>query len=345
MKDAVISFPIFGENFKLNPKSYFTVFEKDIYWYGVIIAVGLILAYIYMSRRSRDFNLKSDDVIDILLYAVPIGVIGARLYYVVFYFSQFKADTIGETLYNIIAVWNGGLAIYGGVIFGTLGICLYSRIKKKSLLKILDLASFGVIIGQIVGRWGNFMNREAFGTITNVPWKMGLTTESGTVYVHPTFLYESLWNLIGLIIMHRVSKKHKKYDGQILLIYLSWYGLGRYFIEGLRTDSLYLFGTGVRVSQLLAVVLFGVASVLLVHNWLHGPRIRKAQLEPLCAETSAAAGEVGVILEDKAEIAESDEIEEPQSVIEKEPYIDREGYEYFDDISENTTEEKENENG
>ena len=216
-----------------------------------------------MSRR-KDFGLTDDNIIDLLLWAIPIGVVGARLYYVVFNFSLYKNDLLG-----IFRVWEGGLAIYGGIIFGVLGIYIYHRRSKIPMGTLLDVAGLAVIIGQAVGRWGNFINREAFGGETALPWRMGLIYPDGTsVFVHPTFLYESLWNVLGFILLHIISKKFRKYDGQIFLSYAAWYGLGRFFIEGMRTDSLYLFGTGIRVSQLIGILAFIICFAVLLYNKL-----------------------------------------------------------------------------
>ena len=251
-----ITFPNLGITVNPNPVA-FTVFEKDIYWYGIIIAVGFLLAVLYMMRRAPVFGLTQDDVLDEVLWAVPIGVICARLYYCIFYWELYADNPI-----SVLYIWEGGLAIYGGVIGGALTIIILSKIKKIKTGTLLDVAAMAVIIGQIFGRWGNFMNREAHGAVTDCFFKMGLENAAGEViYYHPTFLYESVWNLVGFIGMHFLTKK-RKFDGQIVLTYLAWYGLGRVWIEGLRTDSLYLFGTGIRVSQLVAalsVVLAGGA--------------------------------------------------------------------------------------
>lgn len=243
-----ISFPNLGITVDPSPVA-FTVFGKDIYWYGIIIACGFVLAVLYMMSRSPSFGLKSDDALDMVLWAVPIGVVCARLYYCVFYWELYEDDPI-----SALYIWEGGLAIYGGIIGGVITILLMSRIKKLPLGVMLDLAGMAVIIGQFCGRWGNFMNREAHGGITDSFLKMGLQNAAGEyVYYHPTFLYESVWNLIGFIGLHFLSKK-RKFDGQVFITYVAWYGLGRAWIEGLRTDSLYLFSTGIRVSQLLAIV-------------------------------------------------------------------------------------------
>ena len=251
-----ITFPNLGITVNPNPVA-FTVFGKDIYWYGIIIAVGFLLAVLYMMRRAPVFGLTQDDVLDEVLWAVPVGVICARLYYCIFYWELCADNPI-----SVLYIWEGGLAIYGGVIGGALTIIILSKIKKIKTGTLLDVAAMAVIIGQIFGRWGNFMNREAHGAVTDCFFKMGLENAAGEViYYHPTFLYESVWNLVGFIGMHFLTKK-RKFDGQIVLTYLAWYGLGRVWIEGLRTDSLYLFGTGIRVSQLVAalsVVLAGGA--------------------------------------------------------------------------------------
>lgn len=257
---TAITFPGLGISVDPAPVA-FTVFGKDIYWYGIIIAAGFLLAYFYMDRRAKVFGLTGDNVLDILLWAVPLGVICARIYYCVFYWDAYRDNPI-----SCLYIWEGGLAIYGGVLGGILGIFLYHKIKKIPLLPMLDLASFGVLIGQICGRWGNFMNQEAHGGETASFLRMGLMDPDGVVhYYHPTFLYESVWNLVGLIALHFLSKK-RKFDGEMFLLYLFWYGLGRAWIEGLRTDSLYLFGTGIRVSQLLALLCVIVAGAFLA--WL-----------------------------------------------------------------------------
>jgi len=262
MSEATITFPILGENFSLNPSNTYTIFGHQFNWYGAIIAFGFLLAVFYVTRRAKHFGLTADNIIDMLIISVPIGVISARLYYVIFNFSLYR-----DNLIDIVKIWEGGLAIYGGVLGGILGVFIYSRVKKIPMTPVLDVGSFGLIIGQTIGRWGNFINREAFGALTDVPWKMGLTTYAGTFYVHPTFLYESLWNIIGFVVLHFYSKK-RKYDGQIFLLYVAWYGLGRVWIEGLRTDSLYLFGTGIRVSQLLALLsLLAALTILLVNRF------------------------------------------------------------------------------
>ena len=215
-----------------------------------------------------------DDISDFAFYVILAGVCGARAYYVIFTWNIYHyletsgtfLYNLGHTLYNCVAVWEGGLAIYGGILAGVLTVVLVCRHKKIPIPAMLDLCCFGLLIGQILGRWGNFMNREAFGAETESFLRMGLTAPDGsTIFVHPTFLYESLWNLAGLLFLILWVKKGKRrYDGQCALLYFFWYGLGRAWIEGLRTDSLYLGGSGIRVSQLLSVLLVLVSGALLL---------------------------------------------------------------------------------
>ena len=259
-RDSVISFPMLGD-FSINPPSSFRLFGLNIYFYGVLIALGFLLAIVYCSRNAKDFGIKADDFYDLMLWIIPCCIIGARLYYVLFNLESYLADP-GK----IFAIRDGGLAIYGGVIVGVLVILFVCRHKKIPIPAMMDLAVFGLLIGQIIGRWGNFMNREAFGAETEIFCRMGLTAPDGSIiYVHPTFLYESLWNLAGLIFLILFTKKgRRKYDGQCALIYFFWYGLGRAWIEGLRTDSLYIGGTGIRVSQALSIALVLISLTILI---------------------------------------------------------------------------------
>ncbi len=254
---------MFGNNFAFTVPGTYTIFGLTLHWYGAIIAVGFLLAYLYADHRTKDFGMTSDNFLSALICAVPAAIIGARLYYVVFNYSIYK-----DNFWDVFKIRNGGIAVYGSIIGAIIGIQIYCHVKKTPIAAYLDVGAFGLLIGQAIGRWGNFMNREAYGAATNVFCRMGLTDASGnTIYVHPTFLYESLWNVLGFILLHFFSKKFKRrYDGQIFAMYIAWYGLGRMFIEGLRTDSLYLFGTGVRVSQLLAAISFVAALIFLAIN-------------------------------------------------------------------------------
>ena len=259
-RDSAISFPLLGD-FTINPPSYFTLFGRNIYFYGVLIALGFLLGILYCGRHSRDFGIKADDFYDVMLWLIPLSIVGARLYFVLFRLEDYLPDPI-----SILYVHEGGLAIYGGVIAGVLCILFVCRHKKIPFAAMLDLIIFGLLIGQVIGRWGNFMNREAFGAETTIFCRMGLTAPDGTtIYVHPTFLYESLWNLVCLVfLIVFVNRGRRRYDGQCALIYFFWYGVGRTWIEGLRTDSLYIGSTGIRVSQLLSVVLAILALTLLL---------------------------------------------------------------------------------
>ena len=253
-----ISFPALG--LTMNPSQSFQIGSLQVHWYGLLIAVGLLLAVLYACGRSKEFGLHEDDLIDGVLCIVPFAVLCARLYYCIFKWENYAANPV-----SILYIWEGGLAIYGGVIGAAIGIVVFSLVKKKkvNLLAVLDITSLGFLIGQAVGRWGNFLNREAFGARTEVFCRMGLmNTMTGLVeYYHPTFLYESVWNLCGFVLLHFLSKK-RKYDGQVALGYLAWYGLGRTFIEGLRTDSLML--GPIRFSQLLAAVSCFAAVLVLI---------------------------------------------------------------------------------
>lgn len=253
-----ISFP--GLGITLNPARTFSVGPLTIHFYGLIIAMGLVLAVFYCMKRSEQFGLKEDDILDGVLWVTPFAILCARIYYVAFSWEMYRDNPI-----SALYIWEGGIAIYGSVIGAALGIVGFCKIKKIRIATVLDLVSIGFLIGQFIGRWGNLFNREAFGAQTETFLRMGLKwSATGEVfYYHPTFLYESLWNMAGFALLHFLSKK-RKYDGQVALGYMAWYGLGRTFIEGLRTDSLW-WGP-FRVSQLLAAVSCIVAVGLLVWN-------------------------------------------------------------------------------
>ena len=258
-RDSIISFPFL--NLTMNPPASFTIFGKTIYFYGVIIAVAFLLGIVYATRHAKYVGLKQDDVYDAVIWMIPFSIIGARLYFVLCQFDYYLNNP-GE----IFAVWEGGLAIYGGIIAGILTVVIVCKIKDIKPLAMVDLLIIACMLGQAIGRWGNFMNREAFGVETEVFCRMGLTNPAGkTIYVHPTFLYESLWNFIGFLLINRFLKSGKrKYNGQCLLLYFVWYGIGRFFIEGLRTDSLYV--GDIRISQLLSLILVLVGLLLLFKN-------------------------------------------------------------------------------
>ena len=253
---SVISFPSLG--IEVNPSRTLELGPLTIHYYGAIIALGLLLAMYYSCKRGKTFGLKEDDILDGFLWITPLAIVCARIYYVVFSWADYKDDPI-----SALYIWEGGIAIYGSVLGAILGMWIFSRVKKVKLAAVLDLILTAFLIGQFIGRWGNFMNREAFGAATDSFLRMGLfnTRTSGWEYYHPTFLYESLWNMAGFALLHFLADK-RKYDGQIALGYAAWYGLGRSWIEGLRVDSLY-WGP-FRVSQVLAAVTCAAAVTILV---------------------------------------------------------------------------------
>ena len=266
LKDVIpstspIAFPgLFGD-WQLTASNKALDIGHGVYWYGIFIAAGLLLGLWFCTKQARRFRLREDDITDGTLWAMPMGILGARLYYIVFYLDLYRAADGSLDFGRMLRIWDGGLAIYGGIIAAFLTAYIVSRVKGFPYLAAMDDAVMGVLIGQMIGRWGNFMNREAFGSVTDVPWRMRLWASTGEAYdVHPTFLYESLWNLVGFLLIWLVLTKRRRFDGQNLLFYLFWYGLGRTWIEGLREDSLYLFdltlfGAPVRVSQALSAVL------------------------------------------------------------------------------------------
>ena len=314
-KYSVISFPTFG--IEWDPQRYFAIGSLNVYVYGIIIATGLLLAVWYAYRRSRQFGLVPDDIADGVLCVTPFAFLCARLYYCVFYWEE---GGYGDNLLSILYIWEGGIAIYGGVIGAILGILVFCKVKKLKVGAVLDIVALGFLIGQCVGRWGNFFNREAFGSETLNFMRMGLyNTITKTVeYHHPTFLYESLWNLVGFIGLHFLSKR-RKYDGQIALGYAAWYGLGRTLIEGLRTDSLY-WGD-FRVSQLLAAVSCAAALLVLIWQWtrVHEPaNLFVNQVALAKAEEEAAAAQEEAETLETAEPAEEAPAEEQSAEVTQE---------------------------
>ena len=294
MRDALISFPMLG-NFTMNPPSGFQLFGRTFYLYGLIIALGFLLGILYCARRTEKLvGIPQDDMYDFVLWLIPTAIIGARLYYVIFRWNEYAAHPA-----DIFKIWEGGLAIFGGILAGLALVIFWCRKRKIPFGALGDLSVYGLLIGQTIGRWGNFVNREAFGRETEVFCRMGLTLPGkNPIYVHPTFLYESLWNFVGFLVLHFYFKKHKrKFDGQIMLLYVAWYGLGRAMIEGLRTDSLYLGGTGIRVSQLLAALSCAAAVVLLVYFLRRGnPPLyidRRAAMQAAEAAAAETAEDTG----------------------------------------------------
>ncbi|MBR5152516.1 MAG: prolipoprotein diacylglyceryl transferase [Clostridia bacterium] len=258
-----ISFPGLGLSFSVS-RVAFEIFGISVYWYGILIALGLSLALLYGFRESKRVGLSGDDLLNMILIAVPVAIVCARTYYVIFSWQDYK-----DNLWSVLDIRGGGIAIYGAII-GICGVILcYCKAKKLSIGKVLDILAVGLLIGQAIGRWGNFINGEAFGGFTTLPWAM--TIKQVAYSVHPTFLYESIWNCGGLILL-LFYKKIKEFDGELFSAYLAWYGLGRVWIEGLRADSLYI--GDFRVSQLLAGATLILGIVLILYG-----RIRRAKIK------------------------------------------------------------------
>lgn len=294
--DAPISFPgLFGDWQFTVPSKALNI-GNGIYWYGIIIAAGMLLGLYFCMKQAHKYGLTGDNVIDTVLWVIPLSVIGARIYYVLFYLDLFRGSDGSINWSSTYRIWDGGLAIYGAVIAVVIvGICV-SRHRGYKLGAMLDLAVMGLLIGQCIGRWGNFMNREAFGAETTLPWRMQLTTVTGQlVEVHPTFLYESLWNLVGLLLIIFVVSKARRFDGENTWFYFLWYGIGRFWVEGLRTDSLYLFnwtigGQPIRVSQALSLVMVFVSLFMLYYNIkLHPHKPEELYVNIVAARNAAAA--------------------------------------------------------
>jgi phosphatidylglycerol:prolipoprotein diacylglycerol transferase len=280
--ERTVEFPGLGLSFTFN--NQVQIGSLTIAWYGIIIACGLALAVIYAYKRFKQFGVDEDKVFYPILAGIFGGIIGARIYYVAFSWSDYGIDfssgkAFWQSIYKLIATWQGGMAIYGGIIGAMLVGLLVAKRCKVKLLPLLDVVGLGFLIGQGIGRWGNFVNVEAFGSNTTLPWGMtgdivvnyltahqaqfaaaGITVDP-SVPVHPCFLYESIWCLVGFVALHFYSK-HRKFDGEVFLLYLAWYGLGRSWLEGLRTDSLMI--GAFRVSQLLSILLVLVSLTILI---------------------------------------------------------------------------------
>ncbi len=256
-----VSFPALGLDFTINEVA-FSIGTYEIRWYAILIATGFLLAFFYAMHRAPYFGVNADKLFDCVIVGFFTAIIGARLYYVIFSWEDYK-----DNLISILYIHKGGLAIYGGLIGALIGGCTMAKIRKVNIPGTLDLVALGFLIGQGLGRWGNFMNQEAFGTETTLPWGM-LSDATGGKTVHPCFLYESLWCLLGFVLLHFFSKKLQRYRGQVFILYLVWYGFERTVVEGLRTDSLYLpFSIGgytPRVSQALSFALVITGIILLI---------------------------------------------------------------------------------
>ncbi|MBQ5841454.1 MAG: prolipoprotein diacylglyceryl transferase [Clostridia bacterium] len=308
LSDTLIQFRLFGNEFTIK-------------WYGVLIAVGFLLAVMYGLQRAKEFDVDPDKMIDVALLSTLMAFVGARLYYV--FFSDDVAEYLADPI-TILQVWKGGLGIYGGIIFAFGFGFLFCKLFKIHFLSMCDIASLGFLIGQAVGRWGNFFNQEAFGTNTDLPWAMtGDIIAAGTngsgydtsLPVHPTFLYESLWCVLGFVLLHILSKRLYRFKGQIFCGYLMWYGIGRFAIESLRTDSL-MAGT-IRTSQLVAILAIlggGILALVLRRRALALPMTledAKPTLAIAVDEAAEPAEEVDEIMVEEEEPS-ADEAPAPQ---------------------------------
>ena len=310
-----ISFPgLFGD-WEFNPDPIAIHVGHGIYWYGIILAAAMLAGLFLCMKQAKRFGLTEDNVMDFVLWAVPCCILGSRIYYVVFYLDLYRTADGGLDWGRIIAIWDGGLAIYGTVIAGVIVALIFTRLKKLRFTAMADLAVMGLMLGQVIGRWANFINREAFGAETTLPWRMKLWTSAYTsIEVHPTFFYESLWNLVGLLLILFVVSRGRRFDGENTCFYFLWYGLGRAWIEGLRTDSLYLFnwtflGQPIRVSQALSVVLAAGAAFLLFYNI----KIKKRTADGLLVNQLAAQAEAASQAEAAAEEAAEEPAEEKET--------------------------------
>ncbi len=256
--ENIIEFPKLGLEFNINENA-FEIGSLVIKWYGIIICLGFLVSLFLAMRSCEKYGITKDDLLDYLLFAMPFAIVGARLYYVVLELDQYKS------IKDVLNIRQGGLAVYGGIIAAVITVIIVSKVKKKSVLTILDFSMPYIMLGQAIGRWGNFTNQEAFGSPTKLPWGMtgniikeNLKSLNISVQslVHPTFLYESLVCLAGFIFMMVYRKKWRKSTGELLALYMIIYGLNRAMIESLRLDSLYIGNTDIRASQLLSVILF-----------------------------------------------------------------------------------------
>lgn len=255
-----VSFPGLGIGLEINPIAFQCPGIK-IYWYGIIISIGFLLAYSYIESRKKDFGFNSNDISNFTIIPSFVAIICARIYYIIFYPGDFYLKNPSE----IFKISHGGIAIYGAIIGGAVSLIIISKIKNKNVLSVLDLMSIGVVIGQCIGRWGNFVNQEAFGSETSLPWGM-CSENTGFKTVHPCFLYESLGCLVCFLILHLVSKKKNLPKGNIFALYLLLYSLLRAIIELFRTDSLLIPGTSLKVSFVLSLLLsiFSFSYILII---------------------------------------------------------------------------------
>ena len=334
--ENLISFPNLGIDLTFK-ETAFKLFGRSIYWYAIIMTVSIILGVVYVMLRRKFEGISSDDVIDYAIFGIILGIVGARLYYVLTSLDRYK------DFWSVFKIWEGGLAFYGSLIGGALAVFLVSRRKKQSTLKLFDLISPAMMLGQIIGRWGNFINGEAYGSVEqyeffgkvfnvngakNLPWVMTVNGE----YAQPTFLYESLWNLVGFILINIFYKK-KKFNGQIFAAYMAWYGFGRMFIEGMRTDSLYV--GPIKISQLLGAIFFIGGTAL----FFTGKKFLKLDPKPAPAEAEKESADVVTVEEKKPDEAEK-ETEDAADRAEEEKETNEKPEDDTEEKPEEITEEK-----
>ena len=258
----MIGFPGIGWEFQRNPIIFRIGENFALNWYAVILVTGLLLAVTYCLRQVKHFGIKHDEVYDMLFCAVPAAIIGARLYYVAFNWENYSANPI-----TMLYTWRGGIAIYGAIIGAVIAAVVFCRVRRVNAGAMLDLGAMGLLIGQAIGRWGNFVNSEIYGMETTVPWRISQVDIYGNSVgeVHPLFLYESLWNIAGFILLRCLMMKNRKYNGQMFTFYVAWYGLGRAMLEGMRNPEFNLTAGGAMWSQVFAIVTCIAATVLLFY--------------------------------------------------------------------------------
>ncbi len=347
--DFHVEFPglgIEGDKALKISKTAFSIGNFSIRWYGIIIALGMLLCFILAMNACKKEGISKDDLVDYLILGIPLGIIGARLYYVIFNFKAYK-----ENFWDVFKIWEGGLAIYGGVIMAVIAVLIMSRIKKHKFLMVLDFALPYIMLGQGIGRWGNFFNQEAYGGYTTLPW--GMTNEiikkeeiilnqmaernvQGTPVVHPTFFYESVLCLIGFALLLVYRSKLRRSYGECTCLYMIYYGSFRFFIEGLRTDSLYIGNTDIRVSQVVsaAMVVIGIALFIdLRIRYAKGKKAEAAAAEP---EAVPETGFAGVV----AKTAEMDKEEEEIRTINESKKVTADNLETDEEKEETEKEDK-----
>jgi len=285
---APITFPGLGFQVEVG-RNVISIGNFSIAWYGLMITLGMVLAIWYCSKRAPQYGIKEGSIVDMMFVVLPIAILGARLYYVFFAWSHVMSGrNFGQQIIALFAVWEGGLAIYGGIIAGAAAAFMFCRHRKIEWREMFDIGALGLLIGQGVGRWGNFFNREVYGVETTLPWRMGIQVGGDVLEVHPLFLYESLWCLAGLILLHKLSK-NRAYKGQTFLQYMAWYGAGRTFFELIRFETQVLTMGGMRVSMWLSLLIAvgGIAGLVYMH------KRNKANVCEDTEENDASTDEIG----------------------------------------------------